>query len=74
MICFNEVDVPRNMFVSNGYPFWFFEKCFKKFNKKCLYSHSVCCDHAYNLNIHILAMTPDGLSINYKTLLTLNFN
>ena len=50
-IFFNEVGVLRNMFVSNGYPIWFFEKCFKKFNEKCLHSHSACCDHVYNLNI-----------------------
>ena len=31
---FNEVGVLRNMFVSNGYPLWFFKECFIKFNKK----------------------------------------
>ena len=35
----------------NGYPPWFFEKCFKKFNKKFLHSHSACRDPVYNLNI-----------------------
>ena len=39
------------MFVSNHYPFWFFEKCFKKFNEKCLHSYSTCRGHVYNLNI-----------------------
>ena len=48
---FNEVSVLRNMLVSNVYPLRFFEKCFKKFNKKCLHSHSACHDHFYNLNI-----------------------
>ena len=32
-LLFNEVGVVRNMFVSDGYPLWFFEKCFKKFNE-----------------------------------------
>ena len=48
---FHEVGVLRNMFVPNGYPLWFFEKCFKKFNEKYLHFHSACRDHVYNLNI-----------------------
>ena len=39
------------MFVSNGHPFWFFEKCFKMFNKKSLHCHFAYPDHVYNLNI-----------------------
>ena len=39
------------MFLFDGYPLWFFKKCFKKFNKKFLYSHFACRDHIYNLNV-----------------------
>ena len=39
------------MFVFNGYPLWFFEKYFKKFNAKILYSHSAYRNHVYNINI-----------------------
>ena len=42
---FYEVGVLKNIFVLNGYPLWFFEKCFKKFNEKFLYSHSAYFGH-----------------------------
>ena len=60
--------------MSNGCPLWFFEKCFNKFNEKFLHSHSACSGHIYNRDILYLAMNPDSLSINYKTLSTLNLN
>ena len=47
----NEVGLLRNMFVSNGYPIWFFEKCLKKFNEKIVHFHSSSPDYVYNLNI-----------------------
>ena len=65
----NEVWV-LNMFVSQGYPPWFFEKCLYKFNKKFLYFHSACRDHVYNLNIPYFGHDSRRLSINYKTLST----
>ena len=72
LLFLNEVGLLRNMFASNGYPIWFFEKCLKKFNEKSMHSHSSSPDYVYNLNTHILAMTPNVFYLNLTTLLNLN--
>ena len=55
----NEVGLLRNMFASNGYPIWFFEKCLKKFNEKLWITILRVLIMFITLISHILAMTPD---------------
>ena len=51
ILFFNEVGVLKNMFVSNGYPLWLFEKCLQTFYGIFLHSYSACPNHVYNLNV-----------------------
>ena len=62
------------MFMSQGDPFWFFEKYFKKFYKKFLHSHSACSDHNCNLIIPYFSHDSRRFIINHKTLTTLSLN
>ena len=69
----NEVSVLRNMFASNGYPIWFFEKCLKKFNKKSVHSHSSSPDYVYNLNILYFGHDSRRFLISLKNIIKSKF-
>ena len=73
MLFLNEVGLLRNMFASNGYPIWFFEKCLKKFNKKSVHSHSSSPDYVYNLNIPYFGHDSRRFLITLKNIIKSKF-
>ena len=73
-LIFYEVGVLKTVFVSYGCPFGFLKNALKSLKKSFCIPISACMIIFIILIFYILAIIPDGLSINYKTLSTLNLN
>ena len=73
LLFLNKVGLLRNMFASNGYPIWFFEKCLKKFNEKSMHSHSSSPDYVYNLNIPYFGHDSKRFLIKLKNIIKSKF-